>query len=199
MTNYYRDEMKVRSVCYSSADELIRAKRLALSPDFDFDANSKIISSHVIQNYLKKPKDSGDIPTRKIFIDHVISNDTKFTDSEVRDHVYTVVAAGSETTALQTAHTSEFRKFIGDSTQLTHRKIIYDCDKFLLIFYAVMLLATHPVVQEQVASEIKEVFYSDDIEFSYDNLSKMEYLERVIKESLRLCPVVPSEFVNFQY
>jgi hypothetical protein len=48
-----------------------------------------------------------DVPTRKIFIDHVLCNDTKFTDSEVRDHVYTIVAAGSETTALQTAHTSE--------------------------------------------------------------------------------------------
>lgn len=57
-----------------------------------------------------------------------------------------------------------------------------------------MLLATHPEIQERVATEIKEVFYSEDVEFSYDNLSKMEYLERVIKESLRLCPVVPSEF-----
>lgn len=47
------------------------------------------------------------IPTRKIFIDHVLCNDTKFNDAEVRDHVYTVVAAGSETTALQTAHTSK--------------------------------------------------------------------------------------------
>lgn len=57
----------------------------------------------------KKVTQAGDedMPTRKIFIDHVICNDTKFTDSEIRDHVYTVVAAGSETTALQTAHTSE--------------------------------------------------------------------------------------------
>lgn len=47
------------------------------------------------------------IPSRKIFIDHVLCNDTKFTDSEVRDHVYTIIAAGSETTALQTAHTSK--------------------------------------------------------------------------------------------
>jgi cytochrome P450 len=56
-----------------------------------------------------------------------------------------------------------------------------------------MLLATHPEIQERVASEIKEVFYSNEVEFTYDNLSKLEYLERVIKESLRLCPVVPSE------
>jgi cytochrome P450 len=47
-----------------------------------------------------------DMPNRRIFIDNVICNDTKFTDEEVRDHVYTIVAAGSETTALQTAHTS---------------------------------------------------------------------------------------------
>lgn len=52
-------------------------------------------------------KQEEDMPTRKIFIDHVLCNDTKFNDAEVRDHVYTIVAAGSETTALQTAHTSE--------------------------------------------------------------------------------------------
>jgi cytochrome P450 len=56
-----------------------------------------------------------------------------------------------------------------------------------------MLLATHPEIQERVAGEIKEVFYSNEVEFTYDNLSKLEYLERVIKESLRLAPVVPSE------
>lgn len=60
---------------------------------------------------LHKPQvqrsDEEDIPTRKIFIDHVLCNDTKFNDAEVRDHVYTIVAAGSETTALQTAHTSK--------------------------------------------------------------------------------------------
>ena len=59
-----------------------------------------------LQKKVTQPGDE-DMPTRKIFIDHVICNDTKFTDNEIRDHVYTVVAAGSETTALQTAHTSE--------------------------------------------------------------------------------------------
>ena len=59
----------------------------------------------VTKNSVKQ--DDEDIPTRKIFIDHVLCNDAKFNDAEVRDHVYTIVAAGSETTALQTAHTSE--------------------------------------------------------------------------------------------
>lgn len=58
-------------------------------------------------NKQQEYKEEEDIPTRKIFIDHVLCNETKFSDEEVRDHVYTIVAAGSETTALQTAHTSK--------------------------------------------------------------------------------------------
>lgn len=125
-----------------------------------------------------------DIPTRKIFIDHVLCNDTKFNDSEVRDHVYTIVAAGSETTALQTAHTS---KKLMQSTR-------HPSNDFIILFtYSVMLLATHPEIQEKVYEELKEVFYSDEVEISYDNINKLDLLERVIKESLRLCPVVPGK------
>jgi cytochrome P450 len=59
-----------------------------------------------------------------------------------------------------------------------------------------MLLATHQDIQDRVAAEMKEVFYSDDVEVSYDNINKLDYLERVIKESLRLCPVVPGEAIE---
>lgn len=58
-----------------------------------------------------------------------------------------------------------------------------------------MLLATHPEVQDKIANELREVFYSNDVEITYDNITKLDYLERVIKESLRLCPVVPSELI----
>jgi cytochrome P450 family 4 len=54
-----------------------------------------------------------------------------------------------------------------------------------------MLLATHPEIQDRVYEELKEVFYTDEMDFSLENISKLTYLERVIKESLRLCPVVP--------
>lgn len=56
-----------------------------------------------------------------------------------------------------------------------------------------MLLATHQDIQDRVADEMKEIFYSDDVEINLDSISKLDLLERVIKESLRLCPVVPSE------
>jgi cytochrome P450 len=58
-----------------------------------------------------------------------------------------------------------------------------------------MLLATHTEIQEKVFEELKEVFYSEDVEINYDNLNKLDLLERVIKESLRLCPVVPGEMI----
>jgi cytochrome P450 len=61
-----------------------------------------------------------------------------------------------------------------------------------------MLLATHTEIQEKVFEELKEVFYSEDVEINYDNLNKLDLLERVIKESLRLCPVVPSEYCRGQ-
>lgn len=59
-----------------------------------------------------------------------------------------------------------------------------------------MLLATHPEVQERVVDELNEVFTSEDVEINDDNIATLEYLERVIKESLRLCPVIPGELIK---
>ena len=56
-----------------------------------------------------------------------------------------------------------------------------------------MLLATHPEIQEKAAEELNEVFSTDDVEINYININKLDYLERIIKESLRLCPVVPGK------
>ena len=48
----------------------------------------------------------------------------------------------------------------------------------------------HPKIQEKVVDELREVYYSDDVAVDYESIMKLNYLERVIKESLRLCPVV---------
>ena len=64
--------------------------------------NNNIVLKNLNQNEKsimeKNTKIAGSEPdsdtiTRKIFIDHVICNETKFSDLEVQDHVYTVVAA----------------------------------------------------------------------------------------------------------
>lgn len=88
-------------------DELYR-ETIERFPELRAMRKEDIVNQVKLSMVKRNVNESEDMPTRKIFIDHVLCNDTKFNDAEVRDHVYTVVAAGSETTALQTAHTSEF-------------------------------------------------------------------------------------------
>lgn len=53
-----------------------------------------------------------------------------------------------------------------------------------------LLLAMHPEAQEKVFRELKRVFTSEDHELTEEDFSEMKYLEMVIKESLRLIPLV---------
>jgi cytochrome P450 len=53
------------------------------------------------------------------------------------------------------------------------------------------MLAMFPEVQQKVFDEIKEVFESEDEPVTFDILNRMTYLECVVKETMRLFPVLP--------
>lgn len=53
------------------------------------------------------------------------------------------------------------------------------------------MLATHQDVQEKVVEELRSVFYDFDEDIDSDSLNKLEYLDLVVKETLRLFPVAP--------
>ncbi|XP_069702694.1 cytochrome P450 4C1-like isoform X2 [Periplaneta americana] len=53
------------------------------------------------------------------------------------------------------------------------------------------LLAKHPDIQEKVMEELDEIFGNSNRPTTYEDIVQMKYLERVIKESLRLYPIVP--------
>lgn len=57
--------------------------------------------------------------------------------------------------------------------------------------HTILLLAMHQDIQEKVVAELKDVFYDANESPDYDVLSKLVYTEMVIKESLRVLPVVP--------
>ncbi|XP_045518562.1 cytochrome P450 4c3-like [Pieris brassicae] len=59
------------------------------------------------------------------------------------------------------------------------------------IGYTLVLLAKYPVIQEKLYNDIKNHFGNSDRPLNSDDLMALEYLSRVVKESLRLFPPVP--------
>nr|XP_046471306.1 cytochrome P450 4C1-like [Neodiprion pinetum] len=104
---------------------------------------------------------------REAFLDHIIklSEHTKIlTDEEIRDQVHTFMATGS----LSTSDT---------------------------IGFVMLMLASHPCVQEKVYEELCEIYGDGNgdaqLNVTQEAIARMTYLERVIKETLRLFPAVP--------
>lgn len=56
--------------------------------------------------------------------------------------------------------------------------------------FSLVLLAHHPEVQDKIFEEIQEATNGTN-DLTTENLNKMNYLDRVIKESLRIYPPVP--------
>ncbi|XP_045500542.1 cytochrome P450 4c3-like [Colias croceus] len=61
----------------------------------------------------------------------------------------------------------------------------------LVIAYTLVLLGIHADVQERVLQEQKEIFADSKSGATKEDIQQMQYLERVIKESMRLYTVVP--------
>ncbi|KAI4464332.1 cytochrome p450 family 4 [Holotrichia oblita] len=58
--------------------------------------------------------------------------------------------------------------------------------------WTLLLLGNHPDIQERVFEEVRNVLHDKLTPTSINELNEFKYLERVIKESLRLYPSVPA-------
>ncbi|KAI5639616.1 cytochrome p450 domain-containing protein [Phthorimaea operculella] len=81
----------------------------------------------------------------------------------------------------------------------TEKQVREEVDTFLFgghdsvsttIMYTLVLLGSYPRVQEKVYAEVKDVLGSS-LNVKKDDLSKLVYLEAVLKESMRLYPYAP--------
>lgn len=57
--------------------------------------------------------------------------------------------------------------------------------------HLILLLAMHPDYQERVYEECMSVHLTEDEHITGESLARLEFLDRCIKESLRLIPAVP--------
>ncbi|XP_043481269.1 cytochrome P450 4C1-like [Leptopilina heterotoma] len=92
-----------------------------------------------------------------------LSDNNSLTNKQLRDHVLTLITAGTDTTSRTLA-------------------------------FVLQMLAQNPKVQEKVYQEIFNIYGSDDPEknpVKYEDLQHFMYLERVIKETMRLFSIAP--------
>ncbi|XP_051173160.1 cytochrome P450 4C1-like isoform X2 [Leptopilina boulardi] len=114
----------------------------------------------------KNVKDETESDEKKSFLEFVIKladNDKKFTDTDIIDECNNLLAAGNDT--------------ISSALQFT-----------------LLILASLPEVQEAVYQELYNIFGNESpesIAITTDILARMDYTERVIKESMRLFPPLP--------
>ncbi|XP_050801462.1 cytochrome P450 4V2-like [Gopherus flavomarginatus] len=85
--------------------------------------------------------------------------------------------------------------------RLSYVDIREDVDTFMFeghdttaaaINWAIYLLGCHPEAQKKVHRELDKVFGNSERPVTMDDLKKLQYLECVVKEALRLFPSVPS-------
>ncbi|XP_072934981.1 cytochrome P450 4C1-like [Epargyreus clarus] len=98
---------------------------------------------------------------QKSFIDMLLENGV-FTDLEVKEEVDTFIAAGHETTAT-------------------------------LLVFILVLIGSFPEVQDKIIAEFEKIFENRDTDgdLTRQDLSRLQYLEAVIKETLRYYSLVP--------
>ncbi|XP_041362839.1 cytochrome P450 4V2-like [Gigantopelta aegis] len=87
------------------------------------------------------------------------------------------------------------------SQQLTDEEICEEVDTFMFeghdttaaaMNWTIYLIGSHQDIQERIHRELDEIFGNTDRMVTSDDLKEMKYLERCIKEALRLFPSVPS-------
>ncbi|XP_055550888.1 probable cytochrome P450 313a4 isoform X2 [Wyeomyia smithii] len=116
-----------------------------------------------IQRAKREDANSDGYRKPNIFIDQLLDLHYKkiFNDIEVSDNVTTMIMAGSDTSGTE----------LGIIAQL---------------------LAMYPHLQDKVYQEIRRVFpTNDELHFTLENLGQLQYMEKFIKEALRLFPIAP--------
>ncbi|KAJ3620588.1 hypothetical protein MTP99_004523 [Tenebrio molitor] len=90
----------------------------------------------------------------------------------------------------EVAHSSNNKNYLSNLMKITEEEAGSDTTALTLSF-ATIMLAMHQDIQEKVFKEMCDIFENTDGDPTLDDLTRMDYLERVIKETMRLFPIAP--------
>lgn len=114
--------------------------------------------------YWNDGNEKGQSKTPQIFLERLLKmqNEGMISDQEIRNHMLAIILAGQDTSSYTIAMT-------------------------------ILLLAIHPKIETNVLDELDSVLgdLPLDYELTMDDINRLIYLEQVIKETLRIYPVVP--------
>ncbi|XP_061380021.1 cytochrome P450 4V2-like isoform X1 [Danaus plexippus] len=91
-------------------------------------------------------------------------------------------------------------KISENNTQFTDQDIRQHVDTFIaagedtsagVIMLCLITVGSYPQVQKEIHKELKQIFGDEDRDVTREDLSKLVYLEAVIKETMRFYPIVP--------
>lgn len=103
--------------------------------------------------------EKSDALTQKTFLHRLLLIKDRLSETQIREHIYTVVGAGYGSTATVSAH-------------------------------CILCLSFYPEMQELAYQEIMKVFPTEDSSITHNSLLELAYLDRIVKETLRLCPPI---------
>lgn len=172
-SKWYNVEKSNAKITNDFVDDILRRKKIAYQNDKLNKSKSPDAEAEEEGASFKKPQ---------VFIDQLLKLSMEgnfFTDQEVKDEANTIVATVSPRVALiPQPVTGEFLSQGYESTAL-------------ITSYCLLMLAMYPEMQDKCYEEIQSVLPNKEDDLSYDDLSKLDYVERCLKETMRLFPTVP--------
>ncbi|XP_032663022.1 cytochrome P450 4C1-like isoform X2 [Odontomachus brunneus] len=133
--------------------------------NFIYSVTEEVIQQNAMDNLVGNKIQSAK-PSRRRLVDILMETSDegkKFTRNEIIDEINTIVGAGTDTTAIA-------------------------------LNFIIFMLANFPEIQQKVYEELLEIYDTQDpksVPVDFKDLQHMNYLECIIKETLRLFPPVP--------
>uniref|UniRef100_A0A1B0GJT8 Cytochrome n=1 Tax=Lutzomyia longipalpis TaxID=7200 RepID=A0A1B0GJT8_LUTLO len=164
LSKWAKMEQKNSDITFGFVDNILQRKKAAYKKSQPSDEQNNLDEG----TSFKSPQ---------LFIDQLLKLSMEgkyFTDTDVKNEANTIVAT--------------LRSISGQVKRAGREG--YESTA-LITSYCILMLAMHQDMQQKAYEEIKGVIPKTGDDVKYDDLSQLDYVERCLKETMRLFPTVP--------